>query len=54
MQFDGYVACICEGTAEEVIINRLLDADVLTFNREQMLEEGPLRVRSADNFEKST
>lgn len=36
MEFSGYVACLCEGAAEEAIIDILLDADLL---RAYYLEE---------------
>lgn len=52
MEFHRYIACLCEGTAEETIINILLDANLLKFSREDLLEEEPLRVRDADTFEK--
>ena len=29
MELSKHVACICEGTAEQVVIERLLDADKL-------------------------
>ncbi len=29
-----YIACICEGAAEKVIMELLLDANMLTFIRE--------------------
>lgn len=32
---DGYVICICEGAAEETIMNLLLDHDCLCFTRQQ-------------------
>lgn len=51
MELSKYVACICEGTAEEVIINILLDHDKLIFNRKQLIEEKPLRCRNAKTFE---
>lgn len=49
---DEYVACLCEGTAEEEIIKWLLEEDCLIFRKEQMIEEKPLRVRSAKKFQK--
>ena len=52
IEFHCYIACLCEGTAEETIMNILLDADLLKFRREDLLEEKPLRVRDADTFEK--
>lgn len=51
MEFSQYVACICEGAAEEVIINILLDHDKLIFSREQLIEEKPIRCRDAKTFE---
>ena len=39
MEFQKYIACICEGTAERVIMNLLLDNDKLNFVREDLLEE---------------
>lgn len=33
----GLIACICEGAAEEAIIDILLDADKLSFTRDDML-----------------
>lgn len=51
MNLSRYVACICEGTAEEVIINILLDHNKLIFSREQLIEETPIRCRNAKTFE---
>lgn len=34
MDFSGYIACLCEGSAEEAIMDILLDADLLKFKRE--------------------
>jgi len=54
MNFDDhYVACICEGSAEEAIMELLLEADKLIFDSEQLLEEEIIRCRSAKNFEKT-
>jgi len=52
MNLDGYVACICEGSAEQAIVELLLDNNKLTFNSEQLLEEEIIRTRSAKEFEK--
>ena len=38
MELAKYKACICEGSAEEAIIDILVDNDLLIFNREEMLE----------------
>ena len=51
MEFQKYIACICEGTAERVIMNLLLDNDKLNFVREDLLEEDLLRCRNAKVFE---
>ncbi len=51
MEFAKYKACICEGSAEEAIIDILVDNDLLIFNREEMLEERVIRCRSAKRFE---
>ena len=51
MQLDGYVACICEGSAEQAIMELLLDSNKLTFKKEQLLEEEIIRTRSAKKFE---
>ena len=34
MELAKYKACICEGSAEEAIIDILVDNDLLIFNRE--------------------
>ena len=47
MELAKYKACICEGSAEEAIIDILVDNDLLIFNREEMLEERVIRCRSA-------
>lgn len=48
----GLIACICEGGAETVIINILLDNDLLIFNREQLIDESVLPRTSVKEFEK--
>lgn len=50
MNFDGLVACICEGSAEEAIMTILLDNHLLCFSKEQLLEEQIIRTRGAKNF----
>lgn len=47
MELAKYKACICEGSAEEAIIDILVDNDLLIFKREEMLEERVIRCRSA-------
>ena len=51
MELAKYKACICEGSAEEAIIDILVDNDFLIFNREEMLEERVIRCRSAKRFD---
>ena len=36
MELAKYKACICEGSAEEAIIDILVDNDLLIFKREEM------------------
>lgn len=50
MEFSKYIACICEGTAEQVIINILLDNNKLIFDRKNLLEEDVLRSRSGQKI----
>lgn len=52
MNLDGYVACICEGNAEQAIMELLLDSNKLTFNNDQLLENEIIRCRAAKEFEK--
>ena len=49
---DSLVACICEGGAETVIMNILLDNDLLIFNRQQLIDEEVLKRMSAKEFQK--
>lgn len=51
MELAKYIACICEGSAEEAIIDILLEHDLLIFTREEMLEEQVLRCREGKKFE---
>lgn len=51
MELAKYKACICEGSAEEAIIDILVDNDLLIFKREEMLEERVICCRSAKRFE---
>ena len=39
MELANYKACICEGSAENAIMDILLDYNLLIFNREEMIEE---------------
>ena len=51
MELAKYKACICEGSAENAIIDILLDNDLLIFTREEMLEEEVIRYRDGKRFE---
>ena len=46
-----YKACICEGAAENAIMDILLDEELLVFSREEMLEESVIRCRDGKKFE---
>ena len=52
MELSKYVACICEGTAEQVIVEKLLDAELLIFPKENLLDGELIRTRGAAAFEK--
>lgn len=52
MELSKYIACICEGTAEQVIMNLLLENNRLIFTSDDLLEGEVLRSRSGENFEK--
>ncbi len=51
MELAKYKACICEGAAENAIMDILLDNDLLIFTREEMLEEEILHCRDGRRFE---
>ena len=51
MELAKYKACICEGSAENAIMDILLDNNLLFFTREEMLEEEVIRCRSGRRFE---
>ena len=51
MELGKYKACICEGSAENAIMDTLLDHDLLIFTREEMLEEEVIRCRDGKRFE---
>ena len=51
MELAQYKACICEGSAENAIMDILLDNDLLIFTREEMLEEEVIRCRDGKRFE---
>lgn len=49
---DNIVACICEGAAEQAIIEILLEKDALIFEKTNLLDDKVIRVRKAENFER--
>lgn len=51
MELARYKVCICEGSAENAIIDILLDNNLLIFNREDMIEEEVIRCREGRKFE---
>ena len=51
MELAKYKACICEGAAENAIMDILLDKELLVFSREEMLEESVIRCRDGKKFE---
>ena len=51
MKLAKYKACICEGSAENAVMDILLDNDLLIFTREEMLEEEVIRCRDGRRFE---
>lgn len=51
MKLSKYIACICEGAAENAIIDLLLDNHLLIFEREDLLEEAVIRCRDGQTFE---
>ena len=51
MKLSQYKAVICEGSAENAIIDILLDCHKLIFDRSELIEEAVLRTRSATSFE---
>lgn len=53
MELANYKACICEGSAENAIIDILLDYDLMIFKREEMIEEEVLRVARARSLNKN-
>lgn len=51
MELSKYIACICEGAAEQAVIDLLLANDKLIFSYDDMLENEVIRCRSAQKFE---
>lgn len=52
MRSPDLIACLCEGSMEQAIMEIWLENNRLIFEREQLLEEEILRCRSAKNFER--
>jgi len=48
---DKIIACICEGSAESAIINKLMDEGKLIFSRDDLLDNEVIRCRSASSFQ---
>ncbi len=48
---DNIIACICEGTAEQAIIDILLENEKLIFSKNDLLDERVIRTRNAKKFE---
>jgi hypothetical protein len=48
---DNIIACICEGGAEQAIMDTLLDNNAIIFVKGQLLDEKIIRTRSAQKFE---
>jgi hypothetical protein len=53
MNLEGYVACICEGSAEQAIMEILIKEDKLIFEEDKLLDGEIIRSRSAKFFEKT-
>lgn len=52
LELAKYKACICEGAAEHAIMDILLDNNLLTFARKDLLDESIIRCRSGEEFER--
>lgn len=50
---NAIIACICEGAAEQAIMDILLENEAIIFKKEQLLDEKIIRTRSAKNFEQN-
>lgn len=51
MELANCIACICEGTAEKVVMELLLNHDLLIFKWENLLEQDLISERNAKKFE---
>lgn len=54
IQLSKYVACICEGSAEQAIIDLLLEHNLLTFNKEQLLDEQVIDAETQKHSKQDT
>jgi len=50
-EYSASVACLAEGSAEQAVMDILLDNDLLIFDRRDLIDEKVLRFRSAEKFE---
>ena len=48
MKLSKYIACICEGAAEQAIIECLLDANKLIFTYDDMIEGEVIRYKKSN------
>lgn len=48
---DKIIACICEGSAEQAIMDILIENDAIIFKKEELLNENIIRTRCASDFE---
>ena len=51
MKLAKYIALICEGAAENAIMDVLLDNELLIFKRNDLIEEEVIRSRDEKKFE---
>ena len=51
MNLEGYIACICEGSAEQAIMELLLEKNRLIFSDDRLLGGEIIRCRNAKMFE---
>lgn len=52
MELDKYIACICEGNAEQAVMDLLLENDKLVFTTDMLLDDEIIRCRAASEFER--
>lgn len=53
LQVNPYILCICEGAAEEGIINLLVENNVLKFSQDDLVDGQVTRIRKAREIEKT-